>query len=132
FVWADQLDRLARLDAALEVARADPPTIDRTSAAPWLEEHLARPAPGLATVVVHSIVLQYLTRDERGRAVAAIEAAGAAATDDAPIWWLRLEPGGDQAELRVTRWPGGATRRLARSSYHGPPVVWQPGPVGAP
>lgn len=129
FVWADQLDRLARLDAALAVAAADPPTVDRAAAGPWLEEQLAVPVPGRTTVVAHSIVLQYLELDERRRAVAAIERAGRAATEAAPLCWLRLEPGGDQAELRLTRWPGGGTRRLARSSYHGPPVVWRPGPV---
>ena len=134
FVWADQLDRLARLDAALEVAQAGPPALDRSAAAPWIERQLATPTPGRTTVVVHSIVLQYLDADERQRFVAAVERAGRAATDEAPLCWLRLEPGGDQAELRLTRWPGGATQRLARSSYHGPPVVWQPGPgvVGDP
>jgi hypothetical protein len=34
-----------------------------------------------------------------------------------------MEPGGDQAEVRLTRWPGGSTRRMARSAYHGPPVA---------
>ncbi|MEZ5203589.1 MAG: hypothetical protein R2701_04150 [Acidimicrobiales bacterium] len=39
--------------------------------------------------------------------------------------WLRLEPGGDQADLRLTTWPGGGTLLLATSAYHGPPVVWR-------
>lgn len=125
FVWGDQLDRLARLDGALAVAAADPPVVDRAPAPEWLRGQLAAPRPGCTTVVAHSIMFQYLSDGARREMLAAIDAAGAAATPDAPLVWLRLEPGGDQAELRLTAWPGGgATHLLARSSYHGPPVVW--------
>lgn len=124
FVWGDQLDRLARLDAALAVAAADPPVVDRAPAPAWLVDRLAERRPGCATVVSHSIMFQYLSDEGRRAMLAAIDAAGRAATDDAPFAWLRLEPGGDQAELRLTTWPGGTTHLLGRSSYHGPPVVW--------
>lgn len=124
FVWGDQPDRLTRLDAALEVAAADPPVVDRASAPDWLREQLASPRPGCTTVVGHSIMFQYLSDDGRQEMLAAIDAAGRAATPEAPFAWLRLEPGGDQAELRLTAWPGGTTHLLAKSSYHGPPVVW--------
>ncbi|MGH7893372.1 MAG: DUF2332 domain-containing protein, partial [Candidatus Binatia bacterium] len=60
YVWADQTDRLARLRAACEIARRVPATIVRANAADWLEKVLARPVAGVATVVFHSIVLQYL------------------------------------------------------------------------
>jgi hypothetical protein len=125
FVWADQLDRLARLDAALEVAAEVPVMVEVASAAEWVERRLASPVVGRATVVCHSIVLQYLATEERRALVDAIEAAGSDAAADAPLAWLRLEPGGDQADLRLTTWPGGATRLLATSAYHGPPVVWR-------
>jgi hypothetical protein len=124
FVWGDQLDRLARLDGALAVARLDPPVIDPVPAPTWLGRQLAVVAPGRTTVVVHSIMFQYLSEAGRREMLDAIDAAGRAATPDAPFAWLRLEPGGDQAELRLTSWPGGTTHLLARSSYHGPPVVW--------
>lgn len=130
FVWGDQLDRMARLDAALAVARLDPPPIDRASAPAWLERRVAEPMPGTTTVVAHSIVFQYLAEVERRDLLAVIDAAGRAATDEAPFAWLRLEPGGDQAELRLTAWPGGRTHLLARSAYHGPPVVWLAPPGG--
>ncbi|HRW37718.1 MAG: DUF2332 family protein [Acidimicrobiales bacterium] len=125
FVWADQLDRLARLDAALEVATTTPAPVTCSGAADWLDAVLAEPTPGRATVVSHSIVLQYLSPDERRRLLDRLDAAGDAASPEAPLAWLRLEPGGDQAELRLTTWPGGATRVLATSAYHGPPVVWR-------
>ncbi|MEZ5138434.1 MAG: DUF2332 domain-containing protein [Acidimicrobiales bacterium] len=125
FVWADQLDRLARLDAALEVAASTPAPVERSGAADWADRVLGEPRPGLATVVSHSIVLQYLSPDERRRLLDRFDAAGDAASAAAPLAWLRLEPGGDQAELRLTTWPGGTTRVLATSAYHGPPVAWR-------
>lgn len=125
FVWPDQRERLARLAAATTIARADPPAIDRADAVSWLTGELAEPVDGAVTVVVHSIVLQYLVPADRSAMIALIEDVGARATRTAPLAWLRLEPGGDQAELRLTRWPGGQTHLLATSAYHGPPVVWR-------
>jgi hypothetical protein len=125
YVWADQLGRLARLDAALEVAATGAPRVERADAVRWLEGRLGRRSSGRTTVVVHSIVLQYLAPGDRRRLVELVEAAGTDATPEAPLAWLRMEPGGDQAELRLTTWPGGRSRLLATSAYHGPPVVWR-------
>lgn len=126
FLWPDQRERLRRLDAAIEVARRVPVPIDEADAADWVEQHLAEPVPGVATVVHHSIVLQYLSRETFQRLRAAMEDAGDAATPDAPIHWLRMEPAGDVADVRLTSWTGGASneRLLATTGYHGPPVTW--------
>ena len=51
YVWADQLERLARLRAALEVAAETDAEVERAGAAQWIEARLAEPAPGAATVV---------------------------------------------------------------------------------
>jgi hypothetical protein len=131
FVWPDQADRHARLDAALsaaaDVAGSQPVVVDRSDAATWVAGRLAEPRPGAATVVYHSIVWQYLPDDTRTGVTAAIESAGAVATPDAPVAWLRMEPPvdpSDAAELRLRLWPdgGGADRVLARCGYHGDPV----------
>lgn len=122
FVWPDQTERLARLDAALSVAAEHPVTVDREGAVTWLRRHLAVPADGVATVVSHSIVFQYLSEPDRQAMLGLLDQAGDRATSRAPLLWLRMEPGGEQADVRLTRWPGGATRTIARSSYHGPPV----------
>jgi hypothetical protein len=77
-------------------------------------------------VVFHSITWQYLTDDGRASTEAVFASAGARATGDAPLAWLRLEPSSDlsHAELRVTTWPGGDERLLARCHYHLGPVRW--------
>lgn len=124
FVWPDQVDRRARLDAAFDVAEHLPADVDRADGPTWVAERLAEPAPGLATVVVHSIVLQYLPRERRPEVGRILSAAGARATPDAPVAWLRMEPGGDVAELRLTMWPEGSEELLATSGFHGPPVRW--------
>jgi hypothetical protein len=130
FLWPDQVDRLRRLDAAIEVARRVPATVDAADAADWIEDQLAEPAPGRATVVHHSIVLQYLSRPTFERLRAAIEAAGRRATPDAPVHWLRMEPAGEVADVRMTTWPGPGghpdEELLATTGYHGPPVSWRP------
>lgn len=124
FLWPDQAHRRERLDAAIEVARAYPATVERADAGAWVEERLAEPTPGMATVVYHSIVLQYLPRPSFDRMRAAISDAGARATSDAPIHWLRMEPAGDVADLRLRSWPGGDDRALGTTGFHGPPVDW--------
>ncbi len=124
FVWPDLVERLRRLDAAIAVARRVPATVDRADVSTWLPERLATPAPGTATVVVHSIVAQYLPPDARRILRDTVTAAGEAATPAGPVAWLRMEPGRDGAEVRLTTWPGGQDRLLAVSAYHGPPVRW--------
>jgi hypothetical protein len=122
YVWPDQRERVARMSAALEVAKEVDVALDRESAAAWSDRMLAAPASGQATVIYHSIVSQYLDDDERSSLFEAIEQAGARATADAPLAWLRMEPADDRANLDLTVWPGGEERRLARVGYHGSPV----------
>jgi hypothetical protein len=124
YVWPDQLDRLDRLDAAIEVARRVPATVARASAPTWIGSQLAEPRPGQATVVVHSIVLQYLDQASRARFRGQVTEAGERATGAAPLAWLRMEPGGDRAEVRLTTWPHGEERVLGSAGYHGMPVWW--------
>lgn len=123
FIWPDLVERFARLDAAIEVARAVEAPVDQADAVDWAEARLAEPEPGTATVVMHSIVLQYMAPDRRAELLDLIASAGARASTEAPLAWLRMEPGRDNAEVRITTWPGGATRLLATSTYHGPPVT---------
>ena len=139
FVWADQVERFERLRGALEVARRIPAPVDEAGAIPWLQEQLAEPVPGAATVVYQSIIQLYLSEEEREELRALLEEHGASATEEAPLAWLRLEhrDTGDPddpddegwerlgpPEVRLTLWPGGEERFLATAAAHGPPVRW--------
>jgi hypothetical protein len=83
----------------------------------------------VATVVFHSIVLQYLGPEGAARLAGLVRDAGARTSDAAPVAWVRLEPvrlpSGELAfRVLLTTWPGGRERTLAACSPHGPPVSW--------
>ena len=128
YVWADQLARVERLRGALSVAARVPARVEREPASVFLERTLAAAAPGVVTVVWHSVVWQYLTPPERLAVQRVLREAGRRASDRAPLARLSLEPdrrpgaGGFLVEL--TTWPGGRRRVLAGARGHGPPVVW--------
>jgi hypothetical protein len=124
YVWPDQIARVRNLRAALELAQHIPVDVECSNAAHWLERELARPQSGYATVVYHSIVLQYLSEDDFDRVGQAITTAGRAANPGAPLAWLRMEPGGEEAHVRLTMWPEGRERLVATCSYHGAAVRW--------
>jgi hypothetical protein len=126
YVWPDQTERLALLRAACDLAARVPARVERANGADWVAARLAQPAAGLATVVYHSIVVQYVDADSRERLLATLTAAGARATAAAPLAWLRMEPGGEQAEVRLTRWPGGEERLVATTGFHGRDVRYRP------
>ena len=126
FVWADQAARLARIAAAVEIARAAGIRVERADAADWLGRRLAVPRPGRAHVVCHSVLWTYLGEAAREGIGAGLAAAGARATAGAPLAWLRLEADGVEAgpALSLTLWPGGETRVLARADFHCNRVRW--------
>ena len=127
YLWPDQPERVARAEAAIETAASDPPRIDRADAAQWVEDMITPDAPaGIARVVMHSIALQYFPEDSRRRIADRMAEAGAAATLDAPLHWLRFEVDpehGDRPTLRLTSWPGGE-RLLAKADPHCHWVEW--------
>lgn len=127
FVWPDQDARVARISAAIALAQANPPPIAKADAADWLEDRLAQPQlPGVTRVVYHSIVLQYVAPESRARITAAMERAGASATEGRPLAWLSYEFASvaPTAELRLTLWPEGENRLLGHVHPHGALVDW--------
>ncbi len=135
YVWPDQHRRRFLLDAGLETARRVPVQLEKAEASDWLATRLEILRPGVATVIFHSIVMQYLGEEHRDRVVELMERAGRAATPIAPLAWLRLEPtrlferGPTGFEVHLSLWLGGKAReeRLASSGPHGPPVRWLSG-----
>lgn len=128
YIWPDQQQRLARSTAALALAAADPPPVDRGDAADWIEQQLSPEAdPGLARVLIHSIAFQYFPRPTQARIAARAARVGRAATLRAPFAWLRFETDprhGPVPVLTLTLWPDGEERLLARASSHGHWVEW--------
>jgi hypothetical protein len=130
YIFADELERFNRLQAALDIATRIPATVDRADVADWLEQNLLPLPQGETTVLYHSFLWQYLDPDEAARCSAMIEAAGAQATLEAPFVHISLEEHeGDytHTELRYRRWPAGSDRLLAITGAHGGIVHWQAG-----
>jgi len=119
FVWPDQKERLQQLTDAIEIARRVPAQVDQSDAIPWLEQHLAEPRAGVATVVFHSVVMPYLSEEAREKVRQVIEEAGPRATVEAPLAWLSMEPAADGPDIHLTMWPGGERKLIARASFHG-------------
>ncbi|CAN5134487.1 DUF2332 domain-containing protein [soil metagenome] len=131
YVWADQQDRLNRLNAALDLAAGVSAPIDRGDAADWLEANLTvEPEPGICRVVMHTIAFQYFPTESQDRTRAHMERVGAAATPGAPLAWLTFEAEGDGFErwpvLRLRTWPGdGEAEYLAKGHPHGAWYEWR-------
>lgn len=119
FVWPDQSARFELLSRALEVARTHPPHVDSGDAAEWLAPRLAGRPTKCATIVFHSIVWQYLPRATKDAMRATLASEGSQANADRPSAWIRMEPAGPVADVRITYWPGGIEHRIAETTYHG-------------
>jgi hypothetical protein len=122
YIWPDQTQRLARIEAALDMAASAPWRIERADAGEWVERQLgARPQAGRMRVLVHSIMWQYMPQETQARINRTLAEAAATASPDAPLAWLRLEPDGlsDGAALSLDLWPGGRRLALGRADYHG-------------
>jgi hypothetical protein len=123
-LWADQVTRLERLRGAFELAARVPASVEAASVDEWLPRALAEPAPGVTTVVFHSIVYEYFTGPVRQAFHDALEAAAARASASAPLAWLRFEavPSIRGYAATLTTWPGGEERVVATAGAHGTDV----------
>ena len=125
FLWADQVDRHRLLHAAAASLPPEGAPIERIGACEFLQRELATPTRGVATVLFHSHMWWYLPASDRKEVARCLEAAGADARPDAPLFWLRMEaPGIEYCEVRLRAWPGGEERLLARAHHHGRWVEW--------
>lgn len=131
YVWPEQIERLNRLHRARAAAAAwhaqSGLAVETLTAAAFVQRETAALRPGHATVLMHSVVWQYIAADQQAAITAAMAVAGQAATAASPLAWLRLEPAAGQGvdfELRCRLWPGGADRLLARTHPHVATIEW--------
>jgi hypothetical protein len=126
YVWADQRERLSRLEGAIELARVYGPRVERADAAKWVRARLREKVEGSATVLYHSIMWQYMPPETQADIRASLEDTGDRATSAAPLVWLRFEFSNPESrpELRLTLWPGARAFRLAVAHPHGSSVSW--------
>ncbi|HHB83167.1 MAG TPA: DUF2332 family protein, partial [Devosia sp.] len=88
YIWADQSERLARTEAAIRIAQAAPPRLDKADAGAWVESNiLPKGKSGTSRVLFHSIAYQYFPEAVKNKIEANMEAAGAQATPQAPLAW---------------------------------------------
>lgn len=129
YVWPENRERLARIDAAIALAAERAPDVVCADAADWVDQRLAVPqAAGVTRVIHHSIVWQYIPEGRRQSITAAIEAAGARATRERPLAWMMLETNREtfRHELIVRYWPGGGEPKLlGEAQAHGVWVEWR-------
>jgi hypothetical protein len=130
YVWPDMTERHARLAGAIELARTRPVQVERADAASYADRLTL--VPGAMTVLWHSVMWQYVPREQQERVAARLAALGVTATDDSPLVHLFAEPTRRTPEAEhefwvcAEAWPGGGERTyLGRMAPHGVPVTWE-------
>jgi hypothetical protein len=124
FVWADQTERLARLDHAVETLRTSPPSLEAGDMVERLPELLAHRLPGALTVVFQTAVRGYLGAEDWKRMLESVDEAGKRfplaflstsrpAPDEHQFWglWLRI-------------WPDREKHLIAHAGFHGQWLEW--------
>jgi hypothetical protein len=77
-IWPEQHERLARIHAAIEIVRADPPRIIRGDAIDDLPPLVAVAPPDATLVIVSSAVIVYLMPEPRARFIEYVRSLNAA------------------------------------------------------
>jgi len=129
YIWPDELDRIDRLRAALEVAMRDPIPVVAARASEWLPGAIAGRDDGELTVVWHSVFRQYLEPEE-WEALDEVFRSAADGLPDGRLVWLSMEPARDHTaalQLTLRDRPDEPETRLAWCGDHGLPIQWETG-----
>ena len=125
-VWPEQVERVERLEAAVAIAREDPPTILAGDALDLLPGAIAAAPADAALIVYHSYVLNQWGAEDRARLDDLLQAASGSRTIDR-ISIEMLVRGEAFPFVDHTRYEGGGTamRRLGTAHYHGEWLRWE-------
>jgi hypothetical protein len=118
FVWADQTDRLARMDAAIEALREDPPELVRADFVESLPQVLAAQPRDAVTVVFETAALGYVDAHARERVRGALDDAGG----NRPLAFITAgtpRTGVEDWGMRIVYWPGREREFAGHAEYHG-------------
>ena len=123
YLWPDQPERLARTQAAISAASVP---VTKGDAIDWLAANISQP-PETLQLIYHTVAWQYFPKAVQDRGTALIEAAGAKATNSAPLAWFGMESDGatNGAALTLRLWPGDLRFDLGRADFHGRWINWK-------
>lgn len=123
-IWPDRVDRLRRLESALDIARFAPPEIEIGDAAARLPAIIDAARQDAALCIFHSAFLYQLPGETRTRLDDICKDASLAR----PIWRLSFDWAGVEGETPLTlqRWNRGevAATHLADTDDHGQWINW--------
>jgi hypothetical protein len=128
YVWPDQQARLERLRGALDVAARVPAEVRQERATDFVRR--LDLTVDTTTVVWHSVMWQYLSRDEQDDVSARLDELGAGADRRSRLAHLSLEPHRSVTTARhdmlvtLRVWPAGEERVLGTAAPHGLPTTW--------
>lgn len=129
YIWPDQTARVARAEAALNLAAREGVEVEAADAAQFAARQLRLGAPGRALVLMHSIFWQYLPAPTAAAIRATVAEAAQAATVASPFAWLRMEAEAGEkrgAMVRLSLWPHGVVDEpIAVADFHGRWLEWR-------
>lgn len=114
FVWADQADRLARIDAAVATWRKDPPEIVTADLVDELPRLLARKRDDAVLLVWETAAFSYLSPERREQAKAS--------NADAPCVFVRTAEPGDGSRDYYGLYVD--ADEVAHADFHGEWIEW--------
>lgn len=124
-LWPEQWGRRERFDAAVAVARREPPVLVRGDAIDVIGEVIDEAPAEAALVVVHTFVLNQFSESHRSRLREALAAAGRR-LDTIGIEHLTRDA--PYPEILHTRYDAGdhESRHLGSAHHHGEWLAWAP------
>jgi len=123
FVWGDQVDRLDRLDRAIDALREDPPELVRGDYVEELPKVLEDRDPNVLTVGFETASLGYVTDQGRARVKATLDDAGRTGS----LVFVasgKSRSGGSHWGLRIVYYPGAEREFAGEADFHGAWLEW--------